>query len=323
MADNPYGHTIETSVIPSAFHSAGDNVTIRGFIVEKYASVSGSGAIAQHVGFRKSVGTRWIIEDNEIRFNHSAGIKVADGAQVRRNYVHDNGQSGIACWGAGLLPNPGIVIEDNESAYNNTAKYEFSGGIAGFNIDDLVVRDNYVHDNRGKGIWCDRDCVNTIFEDNTVEDNRERGLQIELSFMGIIRNNFVRRNGYGTWLGSGINIAESSDVEVHGNILEDNSDGITIRHAYDRGISSKLGLPYESENNHIHDNIVTFTSSATTLNQVGTIHGLYTGTGDSSYYCCRNNRYSNNTYNVPPDALIFRWNFQQMTLAEWHALGLD
>lgn len=70
------------------------NVTVKNFIIEKYASQAQSGAV--------EAGLNWKIENNEIRLNHGGGIRfhsdvLAPGlvSIVRNNYVHNNGQIGI------------------------------------------------------------------------------------------------------------------------------------------------------------------------------------------------------------------------------------
>ena len=64
---------------------------------------------------------------------------------------------------------------------------------------------------------------------NRVEDNVRMGILHEISYAIVIRNNTVRRNGFGlsSWVwGAGIVISSSSNAEVYGNIVEDNAGGI-------------------------------------------------------------------------------------------------
>src|SRR5206468_1628136 len=67
--DNPKGHVLETSTTSVAF-AGGDNVTLQGLVIEKYANPAQRGVI----GDRK-VGNSWIIQNNEVRLNYGTGIK--------------------------------------------------------------------------------------------------------------------------------------------------------------------------------------------------------------------------------------------------------
>jgi hypothetical protein len=84
-------------------------VEVSGFVVELFASPAGTGAIR---------GRALTVAANEVRFNHGAGIQAWDGSHVAGNRVHHNGQIGIVGQG------PGIVVEGNEIAYNNTTGFD-------------------------------------------------------------------------------------------------------------------------------------------------------------------------------------------------------
>ena len=211
---------METAVTPAAFEPTGDNVTISGLTIEKYANPSQHGVI--HCEGRSN----WVVTNNDIRSNHGPGMRVGSRAQVRDNLVRNNGQIGIVGLGSGIL------IQNNEIAYNNLAHYVGSWEGAGtkfVSTNDLVLRSNFVHHNQGAGLWTDIDNVNTLVENNTVEDNVRFGILHEISYSAVIRNNTVRRNGWGykDWMeGAGISIGNSANVEVYGNLVEGNGDGI-------------------------------------------------------------------------------------------------
>ena len=123
----------------------------------------------------------------------------------------------------------------------------------------MVVRGNFSHHNRGPGLWTDINNIHTLYENNTVEDNERGGIFHEISYDATIRNNTSRRNGTGKdfpyWTtGAGIEIVSSRNVEVHGNTLEDNWQGIT-------GLDDHRGTgnagPYTLINLNVHDNVVT------------------------------------------------------------------
>ncbi len=91
FADNPTGHVVEASVTRSAFWGPASNVTISGLVIEKYAVPAQFGAIGDQYP-----GPNWIITNNEVRWNHGAGINLTSGSQATLNYVHHNGQKGLA-----------------------------------------------------------------------------------------------------------------------------------------------------------------------------------------------------------------------------------
>jgi hypothetical protein len=164
FADDPGGHKLEASVARSAFSGNAKDVTIDGFVVEKYAIPAQFGAIGDQYP-----GPHWIVNHNEVRLNHGRGINVSNDSTVTRNYVHNNGQSGI---GTGNSRN--VLVQNNEIAFNNYAGFDTGWEAGGFKAavtTDLEVKDNYVHDNAGPGLWSDIDSSDTRYTGNTVAHN--------------------------------------------------------------------------------------------------------------------------------------------------------
>lgn len=254
MADNPAGHVVETSVTRCAFFGSANNVTIRGFVVEKYAIPAQFGAIGDQYP-----GQNWTVTNNEVRWNHGAGIGLASGSMARLNYVHHNGQKGIG--GAGN----NILVEGNKISFNNWAGFDpawESGGAKFALTNNLTLRANSVHDNIGPGLWTDTDNINTLYENNVIENNNGGpGIQHEVSYAAIIRNNTVRNNttSWPFWLwGSQILIQNSQNVQVYGNTVQTlptGGNGIGIIQQY-RGTGA-YG-PYLSINNYVHHNTIIY-----------------------------------------------------------------
>jgi hypothetical protein len=95
----------------------------------------------------------------------------------------------------------GVLIEGNEIAFGNwrfasDPGFE-SGGTKFVKTDSLIVRNNYVHDNGGPGIWTDIDNVHVLIENNRVEANAREGIVHEIGYSAVIRNNSVTGNGTG------------------------------------------------------------------------------------------------------------------------------
>ena len=243
---NPTGHKVEFGVASAAFSGTATDVEISHLIVEKYASPPQQGAIGGAVG-KDQQG--WTILNTEARWNHGTGIQVGPKGHVESCNIHHNGQKGLGGVGAG------VVIVNNEIAYNDYAGYDTgweAGGSKFAKTDNLVVRGNYVHDNTGPGLWTDIDNIHTLYEKNTILNNKGTGIFHEISYDAVIRNNLIKGNLVA------IRIANSSKVEVYGNVIEvpaDNGDGIKL-------VNFKRGMgaygPRIAHDNHIHNNVITY-----------------------------------------------------------------
>lgn len=260
LADDPRGRRVETSVTQAAVFGNADHVTVRGLVIEKFANAAQQGAImADREMHGMAYGRSWRIEDNVVRWNHGVGIRAGHGAVIRGNRVIGNGQLGISSVGG-----HGTLVEENEIAYNNGAGFDSgweAGGTKFVSTSGLVVRANHVHRNAGPGLWTDYDNVDTVYEENLVERNDGSGIFHEISYRATIRHNVVRANGlraglssYAYVFGAGILVYASSDVEVYGNVVDGNWNGI-VGLMHDRG-SGAYGV-HELRGLHVHDNDVT------------------------------------------------------------------
>jgi len=240
---------------------------------------------------------------------------------ARDNYVHHNGQLGIRA-----PSSRGALVEGNEIAFNNPDLAFNPGSDAGgtkfANTRELVVRDNYVHDNRGNGLWFDIDNVDALVEDNLVEDNEGQGIFYEISYDAVIRDNVVRgnvrlRDGQESCpllYGAGILVAHSGNVEVHDNVVEDNCNGIGGIQQ-DRG-SGDLG-PHLLEDFFVHDNRIVMSEGRSGVTQSSASPG-------DAFSDQRDNRFEDNVYVVPDaSAPWWAWGGEDLTWAEWNAAGHD
>ncbi len=253
FADDPTGHRVEISVNRVAFAPTAPDVTIVGLVIEKYAIPPQMGAIGD-----QSPQTGWHIESNEVRLNHGTGIVVTAGSTVLDNHIHDNGQQGVVARGAD------ITLERNEISYNNYAHFDprwEAGGAKFSDTTDLVVLDNCLHHNLGRGIWSGSNTIGTLYEANVIFQNWFEGiLHGNESYDAIARDNWVGQNGeQHEWLwGSNILVSTSKNVSVIGNVIEVSAqfgNGIGV-------IWQDYGSGFESTGNDVHDNEVTFLGSA-------------------------------------------------------------
>jgi hypothetical protein len=153
----------------------------------------------------------WLSENSEVRLNHAAGINLGGSSRAVGNYVHDNGEKGIA---GGTVD--GVQVVNNEISFNNYAGYDCQwdcGGVKfGGGTSNLSVIGNYVHDNLGyalqgnsgaPGLCCDEDCGKAsggvpapiVFQNNYVANNAGAGIFGEISHYSTSFDNIVVNNG--------------------------------------------------------------------------------------------------------------------------------
>ncbi len=310
IGDDPSGRIVELTTTEFAFYGTASDVTIDGFIIEKYANPAQSGAIQAKDG--NDLALRWRVANNEVRYNHGVGIKLGAQNVVEQNRVYANGQLGIGT-GPGGYDN---IIRDNEVFDNTTigflSGYE-TGGMKLTTQTRLLAERNYVYNNGGPGIWTDIDNIDVTIAANIVENNLGPGIFHEISYRAVIKNNTVTGNGFGwtQWLyGAGILIAHSRDVEVTGNIVKDNRLGI-IGIQQDRG-NGAYGAR-ELRNLYVHDNIIVASEGSTGIGQ---------DIGSEAIFSEWNNRFESNTYYVNTDE-YFRWRGKVFDFARWNEFGND
>ena len=292
FADDPTGHTVETSVLPFAFNGSNtiDNVTISNLTIEKYSPR------AQRAAIYGEDTENWVLTNLTVQLNHGGGINLGNGMQVLNNRVIYNGQIGISGQGANIL------VEGNEIAYNNYAGYNETweaGGTKFAKTDNLVIRSNYVHHNGGPGLWTDINNMNVLYENNLSEYNYRAGIFHEISYDAVIRNNVVRYNGTdGRQFMGQIFVSNSQNTEVYGNevtVAEDYGDGIRISHKDDRIHMGEHGL-WVAKNNYVHNNTIIYTGS---MGRSGTVAINYSGEINlNDFWANYNNRFDYNTYYV-------------------------
>jgi len=316
VADNPAGKTVEISVTRAAFSGLASNVTIKGFVVEKYAIPAQMGAIGEQYQ-----GANWIIQGNEVKLNHGCGITGASGARIIGNNSHHNGQKGIG--GAALSPRSpvaGILVENNEMAFNNTLHYVIgweAGGAKFGSVNELVIRNNYIHDNYGFGFCTDGDCTKVTYEGNRIFSNYLMGIFHMKGYGATIRNNHVAGNNVtqqkgGLW-DAQILLLDSRDTDISHNTVEvsaNGGDGITIVQLNE---SPGLYGPRISVNNFCHDNDITMYGQ----NGLNGVVAYY----DKDTMLNGNNRFDSNHYHVTDrNAQHWNWNAAQ-TWQEFRAAG--
>jgi parallel beta-helix repeat protein len=206
-------------------------VTLDSIAVQQYATGRQGGAI--HPDTHAS---GWVVRNVSAQRNYWAGLMAGDGMRILGGHYNDNDQLGISGNAAtggvldGLDSDP-TTFDGPEMARNHTLHdscYE-AGGIKWDN-GQITIRNAHVHDNDCRGLWGDINAHDALIESNLVENNRDEGIYYEISQDAVIRHNRVHGNGHGGrgwyWAG-GITIASSFNVDVYGNRLSGNYNGIT------------------------------------------------------------------------------------------------
>jgi hypothetical protein len=139
----------------------------------------------------------WVVRQSTIVENSGAGVMLGDGAVVEGSCLKDNGQYGFSAYQPDGVTD--VVLRDNEINGNNTDDWETqrpgcgcSGGGKFWATVGAEVTGNYVHDNRGVGLWADQNNSDFLFADNFIANNDSVGLMYETSYNAeIVDNVFV------------------------------------------------------------------------------------------------------------------------------------
>jgi parallel beta-helix repeat protein len=256
LGSNPSGHAVEMSKTPTAIESGAQGVTVRGLTIEHFASATQAGALV--------AAPSWTVKANEVRWNKAVGLMLAKAtkARVERNLVHHNGQLGL-----GQYSSTGATIASNVITSNNTdgfwiADWE-AGGIKSTRSSG-TVSGNLIRDNKGVGMWVDVADDGRVISGNKIQNNAADGIRFEISRNGVIENNTISGNGFGTgrgsgtslWDGGGINVNTSTNVRIRNNTVSGNVNGISIQ-SRNRG-DGPWG-PYLLRNVQVTGNQVTMT----------------------------------------------------------------
>ncbi|WP_133905690.1 right-handed parallel beta-helix repeat-containing protein [Actinophytocola oryzae] len=240
-----------------AFVFDAKNVTIRGLTVRGFVPPPDEGVV------NHDSGDGWTIEDSTIENNDGAGLMAGSNQTVRGNCLKDNGQYGMNAYKNGTLTN--LVLEGNEITGNNTGDWEnkidgcgCTGGVKFWAVNKADIRNNWVHDNRGTGLWADTNNNDFLIEHNVIEDNDGSAIIYEISYNAVIRDNTFRRNNIvegrkfadrgETFPSASIYLSESGGepripartgkLEFYGNVMENNWSGVTLWENADRFCNS-------------------------------------------------------------------------------------
>jgi hypothetical protein len=240
-----------------AFTGYATNVVLRNLTVRHFVPPRDEGVV------NHDSGDGWVIERNTIENNKGAGLMAGAHQRVRGNCLRDNGQYGMNAYKDGVLTD--MVLVGNEITGNNVDNWEAvtpgcgcTGGVKFWAVNGAVVRDNWVHSNRGPGLWADTNNNDFLIEHNLFEYNDAEALFYEISYNAVVRDNVFRGNTVvmgRRFAGSGdtfpvgtIYISESGGeprvpartnrIDIHDNTFVNNWSGITLWENADRFCNS-------------------------------------------------------------------------------------
>jgi hypothetical protein len=236
------------------------------------------------------------------------------------------GQEGLSGGGdARVRP---TTVRNSEVAYNRALTFDpdWDAGGAKFTRAfgrGLVVENSWFHHNVGYGLWLDIDNYDVTIRSNLFEANDRAGIFYEVSRRGQIYWNEVTGNSDGPdnqeFGGAGILLSNCDQVDVHGNVLRDNDNGILVLE--DRKVTRwaadtyRQGLPH-IQRVRVHDNDIAMSSGLT---------GMWIDNGDTvGFWRPANIQFERNTYRLIGNPLRFLGPGNKlMRFAEWQGLGHD
>jgi hypothetical protein len=222
-----------------------EHLTIRGFVAPNNEGV------VNHNG-----GRGWVIAHNTIEDNRGAAVFIGSDNHVEGNCLRDNGQYGFNGDGAD------VVLRGNEITGNNVDDWEAqrpgcgcTGAGKFWGAQNVVVEDNYIHDNRGPGIWTDGLAAGFNIRSNFIADNDGPGIFFEQGYNATIVDNTLVRNNHVKGLANAgfpepaIYVSEAgadprapggtTTFEISDNLLVDNWGGIVLWENADRFAGSE------------------------------------------------------------------------------------
>jgi parallel beta-helix repeat protein len=241
-----------------AFAGRATNVTLDSITVQSYNTGKQRGAIQPDAR-----ASGWVVRNVWALHNYWAGLLVADGMRILGGHYNDNDQLGIGGNAAtgivldGLDGDP-TTFDGPELARNHAlhGSCDWESGGMKWDVGQVTIRNAYVHDNDCRGLWADINAHDALLENNLVQDNRLEGIFYEISQGAVIRNNQIYHNGLGGpgwyWAG-GITVASSVNVEVYGNRLSGNYNGIT---GTQQDRTDSMPPAHLLDHYHIHDNLI-------------------------------------------------------------------
>jgi hypothetical protein len=306
LGADPAGRRVGLVSLPDGvIHSYEPDVVVRGLTVQ--------GSIGD--GIVTGSGANWVVAGNDVRLNHSEGVRVTNGGRILQNYIHDNGTYGIAASGDSMR------VQANEVARNNTSRYYFADGecsdAGGSKITlstNVNLSWNWYHRNLCIGIWFDINNSGVSITHNHVDSNYENGIDYEISYDGVIRFNEV--SGSPHW---GILDSASPNVVICDNVVAGNGDGSVILNQGPRTDSPSPYGAHQAVDVTVCRNRIRMRSG-----RAGAQENDVAGTPFAGVVFSASNRFVDNDYLLADlRSQWFEWADGPATIEQWRAAGQD
>jgi parallel beta-helix repeat protein len=285
-----------------AFTGSANNVTISGLEIKNYTSGTDKGAI-------HASGSGWLIDDCNVHHNEWVGVSIRGGSTISNSTIVYNDSHGVFVDGGS-----GATVEDNEIAFNNidqppsSTTVENAAGAKFHATTNLTVRSNYVHDNRGRGLWTHQDNVGTLYDGNTINDNWWAGIFHDRSGTMVVTDNAISGNGLK---------ADSSDKFYHGAVQITGPDASvtnnTINGNHNAVVVIGYNLPIDPDGTVITGNTITNSGNTGIVTNSSDRSVFDTATIDGNEYLYNNTAGSYWVWNHGP---LYDW-------AKWQEFGND
>ena len=240
-----------------AFTQHARNVTIKYLTIRNFVAPMNEGTV------NHDSGENWTMQYNTVSNNGGAGIFVGAGNVASYNCLKDNSQygfQGLRCrrWRVEHRPRPQRNRRQQHRRLGIQDRWcGCTGGGKFWDVRNVRVTNNYVHDNKSVGLWADTNDNNFLFEGNWIENNDGHAIFWEISYNAAIRNNVIRHNlvavgperirSKDNFPDAAIYISESGGdarlphdlvgsptIDISNNLIEDNYNGVTLWENADR-----------------------------------------------------------------------------------------
>jgi parallel beta-helix repeat protein len=247
-----------------AFTEYASNVTIKYLTIQDFGVGSSASTPSGDNGgqgvVNHNAGPGWVMKYLTVQYNAGAGVFVGTDGTLSYSCLRDNGEYGFQGQGgdSGRFGGTNLTIDHNEVTGNNTWNWESknsgcgcSGANKFWNVANVRLTDNYIHDNHGPGIWADTDNANFDVTGNYVSNNDGEAVIYEISYnLRLAHNTFVRNAlvdgpALGGFPDAAVYISESGGdsrvphsygaaIAISGNTFIDNWSGVVLWENADR-----------------------------------------------------------------------------------------
>lgn len=227
LGSNPAGKSVRASTLVKALSIRGDNSSVTGINVRKYApSVPDMGAVtAEKPGVT--------VRDLTIEDSATTGLNVSAVKNTVKNVkILRSGMLGMnAVYSDGLTVDNLISTGNNHERFNTSP---VSGGLKIGRTRGVTVKNSTLNNNYGPGLWLDESIYDSKVLNNDMIGNTGHGLSLEISAKSMVANNRIVRNS-----GYGIKLNNTSDVSIWNNTISGKNRVLNIVQDARRGANKK------------------------------------------------------------------------------------